>query len=131
MKLVPAANVLFQSMDHLAEGFCGGALAPAAMPGHEGLVAHVRRDPEGRQAHKPLHDCLPSKRSHDTIPLYQGHVAVIEFGIVGIASRANEVFLYFWSAAVHSRSKLGGDPCPLWVKSRHVRRKKSCPLHPQ
>jgi hypothetical protein len=41
-------------MDHLAEGFCGGALAPAAMPWHGGLVAHVRRDPEGRQAHKPI-----------------------------------------------------------------------------
>src|SRR5712671_1484484 len=37
-----------------------------------GSVGTHRRDAKGRQDHKPLHDCLPSKRSHDTIPLYQG-----------------------------------------------------------
>src|SRR5262249_1389103 len=43
------------------------------------------RDPEGRQDHKLLHDCPPSKRSHDTIALYQGDVARHRICIVCIS----------------------------------------------
>jgi hypothetical protein len=49
------------------------------------------RDPEGRQ-HKPLHDCPPSKRSHDTIPLYQRDVARHRAGIVCISEAPRRGF---------------------------------------
>src|SRR5215831_16209061 len=55
-------------MDHPAEGFRGGALAPAAMPWRSAALRSLFEEElganfagAGRQDHKPLHDCPPSK----------------------------------------------------------------------
>jgi hypothetical protein len=69
-------------MDHLAEGFPGGALAPAAMPWRS---AASRSLPKAAKTISRFHDCPLSKHSHDTIPLYQGDVARHRIGIVCIS----------------------------------------------
>src|SRR5262245_33688785 len=69
-------------MDHLAEGFRGGALAPAAMPWRS---AASRSLPKAAKIISRFHDCPPSKRGHDTSPLYQGDVARHRIGIVCIS----------------------------------------------
>src|SRR5262245_40547679 len=71
-------------MDHLAEGFRGGALAPAAMPWRS---AASRSLPKAAKIISRFHDCPPSKRGHDTSPLYQGDVARHRIGIVCISGR--------------------------------------------
>jgi hypothetical protein len=75
-------------MDHLAEGFRGSALAPAAMPWRR---AASRSLPKAAKIISRFHDGPPSKRSHDTISLYQGDVARHRIGIVCISEAGDAV----------------------------------------